>query len=242
MSRLGHTRMVNGPTHARCLELLDRISYDGPTSFTASELRPLTAWVAVLTAVTGRPVRWAGLGTKGVSAWDPVSMRERDLIDARYLAAILASTVAWEQETGQPSPIKPVREAIWFTWQAPRRPGPLVRSKYPAPWPWSAAARDAYFDDPRHCALVVEHTEPLARVVRDLLEGVPWEPAALAETLYGRLACVMLTKAEDRLLTAAGVGSSTPPESAVSRYVHAGIDEAAFLPLVEDPRWRGQMP
>src|SRR4051812_29360366 len=104
-----------------------------------------------------------------------------DRIDATLIASMLSATAAWEAATGRRMPRKPLREAVWFVWQQPRLPQPLVRSKYPMTVPWTAAARAAYLDNP-NCDLVIEHVEPI-HVLLDRLLTVANDPDAVAGEL-----------------------------------------------------------
>jgi hypothetical protein len=81
---------------------------------------------------------------------------DRDLADLRCFAALLDAHRQWETETGLPANIKSLREWLWFHWQAPRRPQPLVRSKYPALIPRSMAARQIFSNNVPG-GLVMEH-------------------------------------------------------------------------------------
>lgn len=124
---------------------------------------------------------------------------------------------------------KPLREVIWFAWQQPRL-GECVRVKYPVHAPWTAAARKAYMADPR-CELIIEHVEPLSSLIARLLES-PVEPAEVAEQLSRSLRFCVVTKAEDAMLRAAGVGRSGFEESDMwGRYRLAGIDVGTIGPL-----------
>jgi hypothetical protein len=182
------------------------------------------------------------VGATGMSAQAPIETpalepSERDLQDARCLALILEATRQWESATDTTTSMKPLREWIWFTWQKPRLPRPLVRGKYPVSWLWSLAARDAYFGDPRGCALVVDHVEPIARVIRDLIDGVAWDGVSLATALHARLECRVITAQENSSLTGVGVASRSAAKPGMSRYAAAAIPDDDFLPLDEDRRY-----
>ena len=55
---------------------------------------------------------------------------QADQADGDFLAAIFDAARRWEVATGRRVPNKVLRESLWFVWQAPRLPRPLVRSKY----------------------------------------------------------------------------------------------------------------
>ncbi|WP_326551472.1 hypothetical protein [Micromonospora sp. NBC_01813] len=160
---------------------------------------------------------------------------ERDSADLRCLAALLDAHRQWEIETKSRASIKALREWLWFYWQVPRRPQPLVRSKYPAPFPWSEEARLAIIADP-NCALVMEHCEPVHLVIRDLLDHPLVDLNQLRELLHTRLACCVITKAEDAAINAAGFGTRMVPgaeHDRWARYRAAGIDPERFRPFTD---------
>ncbi|MGN9920726.1 hypothetical protein [Micromonospora palomenae] len=159
---------------------------------------------------------------------------DRDAADLRCLAAMLDAHRRWEAETNSRASVKALREWLWFYWQAPRRPQPLVRSKYPAPLPWSEAARRAIVADPK-CRLVIEHREPVHLVIRDLLDHPPADINQLRDVLDKRLACCVITKAEDDAINAAGFGTRLVPgaeQDPWARYRAAGIDPDGFTPYL----------
>jgi hypothetical protein len=158
---------------------------------------------------------------------------DRDLADLRCFAAILDAHRQWETETGLPANIKSLREWSWFHWQAPRRPQPLVRSKYPALIPLSMAARQVFSNNIAG-GLVMEHREPIKLVIRELLNQPPADLGQLREVLETRLVCCVITKEEDRAVTKAGYGIALVPgadHDPWARYKAAGIDPDGFAPL-----------
>ena len=158
-----------------------------------------------------------------------------DEADADFLMAVFAAARQWESQMGRLTPSKVLRECLWFVWQAPRLPQPLVRSKYPRSAPWTAAARAAYAADPRGRGdLVMEHIEPVSGLVRTLL-AAPTERAAFIRTLSDALRFCVVTRGEDRMLAAAKVAKHTPvSEDPWVRYRLAGIDVSQIRPL-DDP-------
>lgn len=155
-----------------------------------------------------------------------------DQVDADFLTAVFAAARQWEMATGRRTPGKVLRESLWFVWQAPRLPRPLVRSKYPRSAPWTAAARAAYLQDPSGMGgLVMEHVQPISVLIRTLLD-TPQERPEFIRTLNAALQFCVVTTAEDKMLAAAKVGSRTPESrDRWVRYRLAGIDVDGIQPL-----------
>lgn len=155
-----------------------------------------------------------------------------DDVDADFLQSIFAAARRWEDLSGRRTPGKVLRESLWFVWQAPRLQRPLVRSKYPRNAPWTALARASYADNPGGSGdLVMEHVEPISLLIRSLLEA-PQEGRGFIETLNHALRFCVVTTAEDKLLSAAKVGASTPEsDDPWIRYRLAGIDIDGIGPL-----------
>jgi hypothetical protein len=69
---------------------------------------------------------------------------DRDHGDAELIVRI----VQWSRETielgRRGSAARLLREAMWFAWEEPRLPPPLVSRKYPRSYPWSPLARLAH--------------------------------------------------------------------------------------------------
>ena len=97
----------------------------------------------------------------------PVSLgHERDLADAAAILRIMR--VLHERRRAGASVHKIARESVWFLWESPRLPRPLVRSKYPESYPWSPGARQALqsvLDEGqaagRVTGLIIEHLIPM---------------------------------------------------------------------------------
>ena len=159
----------------------------------------------------------------------------RDDADADFLAALFAAARVWEAARGRAMHGKVLREALWFVWQQPRLPRPLFRSKYPMRAPWTAAARDAYGQDPYVAgSLVMEHVEPISGLIRRLLD-TPQDMAVFVGTLNAALRFCVVSAAEDKLLGAARVGSITPmSDDPWIRYRLAGIDVPTIGPLAAE--------
>lgn len=127
---------------------------------------------------------------------------------------------------------KPLRELLWFHWEFPRLPKPLVRNKYPRGVPWGPHARDQLGLDPR-CPLVIDHVYPARLLVRRLLDDPPATPAALVRILKRDIRYVVLSREENRQLVAAKVGTKLPAGSndPWDRYRMAGIELDNLRPL-----------
>jgi len=163
-----------------------------------------------------------------------VTEYDDDDVDAEFVAAVFAAARRWEMVTGKKAPGKVLRETLWFIWQRPRLPRPLVRSKYPATAPWTAAARAVYAQD-RYVpgSLVVEHIESITGLIRRLLDDPP-QKREFASTLDAGLRFCVVTSAEDKMLAASNVGSSTSGSSDPwVRYRLAGIDVEGIAPLLD---------
>lgn len=158
--------------------------------------------------------------------------------DATDLAAVLSGLAeAFER---RPRAITVAREAVWYLWEEPRLPRPLIGSKYPASYPWSLSARTVQNRASRRpdggWALVYEHLRPQRTLLLDLLTGPhPVDASELASRLSMHLAGAVITRDENRALDAAGLGQSMPAGDAGSdvwaRYRAAGFDIASFAPL-----------
>jgi hypothetical protein len=141
----------------------------------------------------------------------------------------LRAAVAWQEATGKPANVKPLRELIWFVWEQPRLQRPLYKSKYPLTVPWTPAARAAYaVGGP----VLLEHVLPAAVLVRRLLADPPGNPAALVRMLRS-IEYVVIAPEDNQRLMKARVGSKLPPGSSEpwDRYQAAGIDRASLAPI-----------
>ncbi|TQO24271.1 hypothetical protein FB385_3151 [Paramicrobacterium agarici] len=130
-----------------------------------------------------------------------------------------------------------LKEALWFSWEQPRLPRPLVDGKYPRSYPWSSEARESLARNPkrqdRPGQLIIEHIIPKRELLTVLLEEaeslVPERTFAL---LSDANRAVVISKAEDRLITEAGFGHSSPDQADPwARYRAAGIDVEGFAAL-----------
>ena len=166
--------------------------------------------------------------------------REVDLADAEVIARL----VEWCRATladgrGRTGPLRLVREAMWFAWESPRLPRPLVSGKYPVSYPWSPNAQAAYArDGGRRPAggfgLVIEHLYPRELLMRDLLGAEDLEPDAVVALLATRLTAAVVTKEDDGLLPARGrLNDSWQSYDADPwlRYRESGMALKAFAPV-----------
>lgn len=118
--------------------------------------------------------------------------READLADAEaVLAVVRACRSTLQRDRPRTGPARLVREAIWFIWEQPRLPRPLVASKYPTSYPWSARAQAIYEQRggrrPRGgWGLVIDHLYPRELLVEDLLNGDN-DSSAVVELLTRRV-------------------------------------------------------
>jgi hypothetical protein len=140
---------------------------------------------------------------------------DADLVDAGALFAIIeAGRALIGHGRARSGAGRVLREAIWFLWEQPRLPGPLVASKYPPSYPWSPEARRAYSANhgrrpPGGWSLVIEHMYPRELLVAELLDDAAIATATdVVEVLSARLIAAVVTTNEDRIL---------PPRSRVLR-------------------------
>jgi hypothetical protein len=167
-----------------------------------------------------------------------------DLVDARAVldvARACGSTLDPRRPGADPGRV--LREALWFIWERPRLPGPLVAGKYPKPYPWSAEARARFI---KHqgtrpaggWGLVLEHVYPRELLVRHLLhEATDVADEEAADLLGARLMATVVTRDEDRRLPTRSQSARPWPEYITDpwlRYRMAHFDIDGFIPLSED--------
>lgn len=155
-----------------------------------------------------------------------------DLADAALVADVANAFGRWRQaHDGKLGSLKPFREAVWFYWQQPRLPRPLIRGKYPAAVPWSPAARMAYWGNPKHpSGLVIEHSRPMDVLLRELLDAAPVSPESALRMLGEPPTYAVVTDEESRALGNAEWHGSDP----LRKYADAGLDVSGFRPLSEE--------
>lgn len=147
--------------------------------------------------------------------------------DLILILAVVQAAKAHQVATGAPSGIKVLREAIFFFWEARRLPS---GGKYSPFLPHSPAARQQRVSA-RRGDLVYEHVIPISVVIRRLLNDVPADVAALRAILETTSERVIITKAEDRQLSAAGQRQVDPGNDIWSRYRTIGLGPSDFQPL-----------
>ena len=139
---------------------------------------------------------------------------------------------------------KIARESVWFLWESPRLPRPLVRSKYPESYPWSRGARQALqsvLDEGqaagRVAGLIIEHLIPM-KLLLDvaLAEGPRLSDEAMLGLLHEHGAAAVMSTAEDRQITRAGYARSMPStwvvgEDPWARVRASGLDPQTFRPV-----------
>jgi hypothetical protein len=159
----------------------------------------------------------------------------QDRTDAAVVQAVARALGEWEAATGRVASSKPLREVIWFYWHGPRLPKPRVAGKYSHALPWTPAARAAWAAGGRP-QLVLDHVVPLGIVMRTLITESGRTIDRTIALLTHELDCVVLTKAEDNLMTSFGVRDAMPAGWAVgddrwARYRAADLDPETFAPL-----------
>ncbi len=163
-----------------------------------------------------------------------------DARDADAILRILNGVTAMGPRVGLTGKSRVVGEALWFFWEHPRLPHPLVSGKYPATYPWSAAARKRQQEHETRpqggWGLIIEHVLPRGLIITQMLErGDNLTQRTLLRILRDRLTGAVITVAEDKQLQNAGVGTSLPPgddgTDPWSRYRYAGLEVSGFAPL-----------
>jgi hypothetical protein len=167
------------------------------------------------------------LPAHGAERRDPDSERARDEVDLTLLLDVIRAFKRHEQARGEPASVKILREAIYFHWEGPRLPRGRKRSPLLKHSP--AARKQRSRGD--MSGLVYEHVLPISHVIRGLLASVPADEQELREVLQSAPEAVIITKAEDAAIDAAGMRHVVPPDGDPwSRYRAAGLDPAEFSP------------
>ena len=173
----------------------------------------------------------------------PVSLgHERDLADAAAILRIMC--VLHDRRRAGASVHKIARESVWFLWESPRLPRPLVRSKYPESYPWSPGARQALqsvLDEGqaagRVTGLIIEHLIPMKLLLdAALAQGPQLSDEGMLGLLHEHGAAAVMSTTEDRQITKAGYSRSMPPRWVVgedpwARVRAAGLDPQTFRPV-----------
>lgn len=168
--------------------------------------------------------------------------KQEDLADAAGLLLILQGCHEMRARRNAGT-THVARQALTSFWELPRLPKPLVQSKYPKRYPWSPEAAARYEANPVRqvggWGLVLEHLIPAHLLIADLIQEAPKLTARkLINQLEKRLVGTIITKVEDDLLTAAGVGRTMPvdadPGDLWARYRVAGLEPQRFAPILEE--------
>ena len=155
---------------------------------------------------------------------------DRDTADAQLVAEVATALREWQKHSGRAAPTKVLRETVWFFWQNPRLARPRVAGKYPRAARWSAEAASAVGSGTSAGPgqLVVEHIQPMHRLLRRLIDE-PLEPDQIAALLREGLEVVVVTKQQ-----ADALGDDGSPHD---RYRRAGLELGGFRTLDE---WQEQ--
>ena len=167
----------------------------------------------------------------GRSAWG-----QAEILPTEVVRGVLEAT------RDRAGAVRIVREAIWFTWEQPRLPRPLVGSKYPLPYPWSRAAwlrhEQAHGRRPAGgWGLVIEHLYPRELLIADLVTAEEFAASVVMELLASRIISAIITQDEDRRLPARAPAGSTWRDFEGDAWLrYRGIDIALLRPqLVHSP-------
>ena len=174
----------------------------------------------------------------------PISLgRETDLADAVDLLAVIKALRS-QSDRNRSGINKALRESLWWMWEQPRLPRPLVRSKYPATYPWSPAARvfvqthrDDGGSDSMLRGLIIEHLIPANHLVQEAIASAhDLDAEGLLALLSAHGPAAVITSIEDKRLAAAGVASRMPSDwdgiDVWARPRLAGFDLSGFAPLM----------
>lgn len=183
----------------------------------------------------------------GLEPGRPVSLGgERDAADAADLLGVLRAVQSQCRSYPESPGLKKIaREALWWIWEHPRLPRPLIRSKYPVEYPWSPQAR-AVVDESRkrgasdsalRC-LIIEHLIPWNLTMTQVLDKADsLEAEQLAALLTRHGAAAVITTAEDKRLAAARVAHKMPEgaeeQDVWARYRAAGLVIETFAPIAD---------
>lgn len=129
-----------------------------------------------------------------------------DDLDAQAVLDIARACRSASRAGSRAAAMRVLREALWFLWEEPRLPRPLVASKYPRSYPWPPVARARLEEHAGNrpqggWGLVIEHLYPRELLVGYLLdEGAEWEATDAVALLTTRLMAAIVTRDEDRQL------------------------------------------
>jgi hypothetical protein len=167
--------------------------------------------------------------------------RSVDLDDANAVLSIAAACrKTLRPDRPRSGPVRVLREDLWFIWEKPRLPPPLVASKYPRSYPWSPGARAVFAEHAGNrpkggWVLVIEHLYPRELLVVDLLEDAEGvKTAGSVDVLTERLIAAVVTRDDDRQLPTRAQSAHPWDDYAADpwlRYRSAGLQLEDFAPL-----------
>lgn len=180
--------------------------------------------------------------------WEPqpgyLAQLRSDGSDANALLVIVEALTSLSPGVPRPSLLRVLRETLYFTWEQPRLPRPLVQSKYPQAFPWSPRARTIIASqDSRPSGgygLVFEHVIPKRVLSSALLDQPePLKRVRLIQLLQQGTAVAIVSKDEDRQLPS---GFDWTLDEYLAdpwlRYRQAGFKLDEFAPLSDQKRRR----
>jgi hypothetical protein len=147
----------------------------------------------------------APLGLAGPAPGRPASLgEEEDMADGEAVYAVVeACRSTIDRGRARSGSSRLLREAIWIVWEQPRLPRTLLDGKLPLRYPWSPSARGTVATQSRRPqGLVVGHLYSHSQLANDLLEQDNDSPAATVRLLRERIVSAVLTRQEDRLVSA----------------------------------------
>ncbi len=160
-----------------------------------------------------------------------------DTDDSEALLTIIRSLTSMSAEVPRSALNRVLREVIYFTWEHPRLPHPLVQSKYPQQFPWSPGARRLLESAPVRpqggYGLVFEHVIPKQILYSTLLNNAGGlNREELMVMLRQGIAIAIVTKAEDQQLQR-GLNHSWDEyvDDPWLRYRNAGFKLTQYRPL-----------
>lgn len=156
------------------------------------------------------------------------------------LDVALACRTTMRSKRSRAAALRVLREALWFLWEEPRLPRPLVASKYPKPYPWSPGARAVFAQHGGKrpaggWGLVIEHLYPRELLVGSLLDnGADRNHPEVLQVLTCRLMGCVVTRHEDRQLPTRAESARRWEDYASDpwlRYRDRGLRVEEFAPL-----------
>lgn len=136
------------------------------------------------------------------------------------------------------------REAVQKIWQEPRMPHPRYMHNKPLDYPWTPAARDAYFEDRARGWLVLEHVIPINYITASIFDRVSVfgvdEVLEYLREMHRGFSFAVITKEEDSRLSAAGLRSvRSAADRAWWRYESVlGLTAGGFGAITDDRRFK----